>query len=828
MEREDFCWTKFSHEHVTTISRIEAIRKIIDQEVGLESCQPGITEIEKRYDDLYHDYIDGKLKHRELYDLAQTLDLDTDAFFGKVRHAWILANEPTFVALNKRAQKLTSFDEVQETFEKFATDEAMLNLKVGLSEEQIDEERQKIQEQLNAYRNMVFSYIMVTDDWNEDFIKAIRSIIDSDLVDPYTINMIVSAVSLSCSVFMDPLKIGLLLRLVKSADSCSVRERAFVGFVFSVISNPAESDACWQAAASTVIDDDFLAACVDLQRQMRLCLTSKKDSKEMMHSVVKTMFSTLTHDLTEKLKDMGKVELDEFTVDGEDPDEDIQGAFNYMLNSEDIGVDVYYHQFANQKCFGHFHSLYNWFVPFYVRNSTLKSVRVAMNQHRNFVNNLLNGASMCDTDLYSVILSLNTTSGEFIKALDADPEHLMLGHDSYDAEEGEEENEQNAEESVEEESDSAEAKDSEKVRLLDSVMEREEDLSEEEKKKLAVRIRHRYVQDLFRFYTLSPMRGTFENPFEMQMKIPFMTTGLFAKPEYDKYRLSLARFSAKRGDYAFVSKILRNLEKYTDEEHMMLALAYKSEEKYDEALEHLYVIKNTSPTYKAATELKLEIEEEIKDPAALITLNCLIKEESDESKQFKLKLKKTDLLLKLHHYKEALEWAFQMDEQYPKEEQVECRLAFSLLFSESEGDKNIDHAMALIEPYLQNSDDNEIRDILNSDMTDMDKDEKERMFMKMLSAMVSKVSKPQDHRWESMKFFYYGLCVLVKKGGTAAIRFLNEASGHAAFSPKEDIDALGLLEMGDWLDNRGIAPIELEFITKKVFEERKNNKDGGE
>lgn len=185
--------------------------------------------------------------------------------------------------------------------------------------------------------------------------------------------------------------------------------------------------------------------------------------------------------------------------------------------------------------------------------------------------------------------------------------------------------------------------------------------------------------------------------------------------------------------------------------------------KYDEALEHLYVIKKTSPTYKAATELKLEIEEEIKDPAALISLNCLIKEESDESKQFKLKLKKTDLLLKFHHYKEALEWAFQMDEQYPKEEQVECRLAFSLLFSESEGDKNIDHAMALIEPYLQNSDDNEIREILNSDMTDMDKDDKQRMFMKLLSAMVSKVSKPQDHRWESMKFFYYGLCVLVKR-----------------------------------------------------------------
>lgn len=828
MKREDFSWTKFSHENVTTISRIEAIRKIIDQEVGLESCQPGIAEIEKRYDDLYHDYIDGKLKHRELYNLAQTLDLDTDMFFGKVRHEWILANESTFVALRKRAQNLTSFDEVQETFEKFATDEAMLNLRVDLSEEQIDEERQKIQEQLNAYRNMVFSYILTTDEWNDDFVKNILDIIASDLVDPYTINMIVSAVSLSCSVFFDAPRLAVLMRLIKSDDcTCSVRQRALVGFVFCAITNSGEKQKYWDSAAGLIMDDEFLAACVDLQRQMRLCLTSKKDSKEMMHSVVKTMFTSFTQDLAEKIDQTGELGLNCFSADGENPDDALKGAFDYMLNSEDIGVDVYYHQFANQKSFGHFHSLYNWFVPFYVRNSTLKNVRATMKQHRNFINNLLRGASMCDTDLYSIILSLNNTSKEFIESLDVTPENMVSGPVFYD-EEDEEEKEQNTEEPVEDETDSTEAKDSENVTLLDSVMEHEENLSEEEKKKRAIRVRHRYVQDLYRFYTLSPMRKAFDNPFEVQKEIPFFTTGLFAKPEYDKYRLSLARFSAKRGDYAFVSKILRNLEKYTDEEHMMLALAYKSEEKYDEALEHLYVIKNTSPTYKAATELKLEIEEEIKDPAALITLNCLIKEESDESKQFKLKLKKTDLLLKLHHYKEALEWAFQMDEQYPKEEQVECRLAFSLLFSESEGDKNIDHAMALIEPYLQNSDDNEIREILNSDMTDMDKDDKERMFMKMLSAMVSKVSKPQDHRWESMKFFYYGLCVLVKKGGTAAIRFLNEASGHAAFSPKEDIDALGLLEMGDWLDNRGIAPIELEFITKKVFEERKNNKDGGE
>lgn len=826
MKREDFCWTKFSHEHVTTISRIEAIRKIIDQEVGLESCQPGIAEIEKRYDDLYHDYIDGKLKHRELYNLAQTLDLDTDNFFGKVRHAWILANEPTFVALNKRALKLTSFDEVQETFEKFATDEAMLNLKVGFSEEQIDEERQKIQEQLNAYRNMVFSYIMVTDDWNEDFILAIRSIIDSDLVDPYTINMIVSAVSLSCSVFMVPEKIGLLLRLFKSAGSCSVRERAFVGFVFSVITNPAESDACWRAAAATVTDDVLLAACVDLQRQMRLCLTSKKDSKEMMHSVVKTMFSTFTQDLAEKLKDRGKVGLDEFTADGEDPEEAIQGAFNYMLNSEDIGVDVYYHQFANQKCFGHFHSLYNWFVPFYVRNSTLKSVRGVMNQHRNFVNNLLKGASMCDTDLYSVILSLNNTSKEFIKSLDVAPENMVSGPVFYD-EEDEVEKEQNTEESVEDETDSTEAKDSENVTLLDSVMEHEENLSEEKKKKRAIRVRHRYVQDLYRFYTLSPMRKAFDNPFEVQKEIPFMTTGLFAKPEYDKYRLSLARFSAKRGDFAFVSRILRNLSQYTEEEQMMLALAYYSEKNYSDALDYVCDILEVNSKYKAAYELKLKIEEKCEDENAFSTLDEIIKLETDKDKQFKLQLKKIDLSLKFHRFNEALQLAFLLDEQHPKEEQIECRLAFSLLFTDSEGDKNIDRAMALIEPYIQKCQEDEMKKLLQADLKDIDQEHVEQMFMKMLPTMMKKVSHSVDHRWESMKYFYYGLCILVKEGGAVAVSYFDEAANYAACFGG-DVDEYGLLEMGEWLDKRGIAPIELEFMTKKVTEERKNNKDGGE
>lgn len=47
-----------------------------------------------------------------------------------------------------KSSESDKFDEVQETFEKFATDEAMLNLRVDLSEEQIDEERQRYKSSL--------------------------------------------------------------------------------------------------------------------------------------------------------------------------------------------------------------------------------------------------------------------------------------------------------------------------------------------------------------------------------------------------------------------------------------------------------------------------------------------------------------------------------------------------------------------------------------------------------------------------------------------------------------------------------------------------------
>ncbi|EKC70806.1 hypothetical protein OBE_03704, partial [human gut metagenome] len=45
---------------------------------------------------------------------------------------------------------------------------------------------------------------------------------------------------------------------------------------------------------------------------------------------------------------------------------------------------------------------------------------------------------MCDTDLYSIILSLNNTSKEFIESLDVTPENMVSGPVFYDEEDEEE------------------------------------------------------------------------------------------------------------------------------------------------------------------------------------------------------------------------------------------------------------------------------------------------------------------------------------------------------------------------------------------------------
>lgn len=72
-----------------------------------------------------------------------------------------------------------------------------------------------------------------------------------------------------------------------------------------------------------------------------------------------------------------------------------------------------------------------------------------------------------------------------------------------------------------------------------------------------------------------------------------------------------------------------------------------------------------------------------------------------------------------------------------------------------------------------------------------------------------------DQRWESLKYFYYGLCILVKEGGAVAVSYFDEAANYAACF-REDMDEYGLLEMGEWFDKRGIAPIELEFMEKRL------------
>lgn len=133
----------------------------------------------------------------------------------------------------------------------------MLNLRVDLSEEQIDEERQRYKSNLMPIAIWCF---LIFDNWWMEwwFVKNILDIIASDLVDPYTINMIVSAVSLSCSVFMDAPRLAVLMRLIKSDDStCSVRQRALVGFRFLCNNQFGWKQKYWDSAAGLIMDDEF-------------------------------------------------------------------------------------------------------------------------------------------------------------------------------------------------------------------------------------------------------------------------------------------------------------------------------------------------------------------------------------------------------------------------------------------------------------------------------------------------------------------------------------------------------------------------------------------
>ncbi len=765
-------WNSFCRKHMGIWYKLRKLEEMSKDDEVFADIQHDVLCGIRKYNRLLEQYFEGWLSSEDIGDEDGTMNDMVKSIFSQFKHDWYCAYEPTFMALANRAKNVESGDDLLATFEQLATDAAMLELQIGLSEKECEDAIQKNQEELNKYRNLLFSWVLTYRNWSYEFLQQIEKIMASQLVDRYTKAMLVSAVTLAGCTFNYDVALWILDRMYSNHESPVIRQRALVGIILMYVLYP-ENKACTYNGdfdmESKLKDKRFFAAVIDLQRQMRLCLTSEKDSLDMMNNVMKNVFSKVSSQLAEQLENQEDIEMDGFhaSIDADDDDDDVFGdAMDAMINSENVGVDVNYRQFMNMKSFGHFHSLYNWFMPFYLENSTLSSVRDLIKKYPAFFSHMVKGTMMCDSDLYSLVLSLRP---ELLETMD------IPGLDALDGE-------------------------------ADAREMNEADLDE-------TFVRHQYVQDLYRFYTLSPMRKSFDNPFDLQCEKPFMTVGVFDDPKYDKVRLSLARFSAKRSDYSFIKDILRLVDEPTKEESFMLALSHFEVGEFEEAADLcLELLKNDDKNI-AIWELCMKCFDMLDRDMAIECVDHILELETNPERKFDYLLQKLDLLLKYRKYVDALTLAYQLDNDYPKNEQVECRLAFCIMFSEPRKEFHLEEAIQILAPYLKVRN-NKLKELMGADLQNMDHEEAKQMVMKVMSSLMEDMSKHVDYAWEAKKIFYYALCIWVVEGGNECVETLKEHPVRPHQMPFDS--ALSRDNMLAWLRDFGITELEISFIVRKV------------
>lgn len=332
----------------------------------------------------------------------------------KYHYLLMLSNDSTLSALRNRGKKLGNLSDLKEKLVSALADVAMLSLDEGGSKKKKIDQMIETQKRLNELRNVIFSYITSSPMWDEDEAKEYQELLHSRAVDSVTAQLMVSAITLSCLYFFDRKKFKFLFKLAKESEDMQVRVRAWVGWALCSSQVPGFMvEECAKDIESLKEDEEGKKLLLLISKILLRSQDMKEDSEAMMKNMFHNMADKLSHediDLEGKSSFSFIQKDDDEPEDGRDVDETVE-----LLED---GADIYFTQFRETKKLGFFHSMYNWFMPFYFESPLYLSVQeMAGDKERNLHLLLVNGTA-CDSDRYSLLLMLEKEKKSFTEALE--------------------------------------------------------------------------------------------------------------------------------------------------------------------------------------------------------------------------------------------------------------------------------------------------------------------------------------------------------------------------------------------------------------------------
>lgn len=739
----------------------------------------------------------------------------------------IRSDQGVFKDLKKQGEAI-DIKEVKPTLEKFVSREAMLFLNHDLSKEEQDQASARLYQEWEEYREKIFDRFVSSGYWNDEERAVVKDTILSPTVDSLTSQLLVSAITLSAATVFDMGKFTLLYDIYRLADDDEVKVRALLGWLLvSTNCGCYEQQPDFRSFAEQLTEDckndsDLLAEIIKAQKMLAVTVFSEQKSIDYTNDIMSSLSKRFLGDLRDKVADLleadedmrniFEIDEDEETSEEESPirsvdintDEDGVDNLNVGVDSPlsmdemmDKGIDILLPQFKmlrDQTDF--FTHLYNWFMPFYLKNPHVTEALGFVDEKRKFCKAFCSTARSCPADAYSLANLIVSHPNEI-------PENIV---DCYD--------------DPEDEGDGSEPADEEEI---------VNEFFKEPGEHRAKRIRINYIRNLLRFskfYKEKDELFTILDELDDDKPAYAVLAGpLFQDEFFDKYRMAIARYSFRREFPDLVEVMLEGVPCDTLEMHFMkgwVCMQKEDDHSLCMAVDHFKKMLKIKPDMKQVyLQLGICYRNLIQVDEYLENFDKLMefKDSFSEEELFKLKLDKLKFIVMNNRFEEAMPLAYELDYTHPENQMAGALLTQLLIKIGGEhAEENFQKAHQRLDEYFAEANElfgsfekmkKEGKDTKNMMMQAMD------LFFKMMK---------NDKAAEAYNNYSLGLLALIEHQPKKAMGPFFRA--YAYYVEKdENVFFEALKEDYKWLKNYGCSYTDLMIIYNQVVAEHQKSQE---
>lgn len=738
----------------------------------------------------------------------------------------IRSDQGIFKDLKKQGEAI-DIKEVKPTLEKFVSREAMLFLNHDLSKEEQDQASARLYQEWEEYREKIFDRFVSSGYWNNEERAVVKDTILSPTVDSLTSQLLVSAITLSAATVFDMGKFTLLYDIYRLADDDEVKVRALLGWLLvSTNCGSYEQQPDFRSFAEQLTEDckndpDLLAEIIKAQKMLAVTVFSEQKSIDYTNDIMASLSKRFLDDLRDKVADLLEADEDMRNIFGIEDDEetseespirsddtntdedripnldaDIESPLS-MDEMMDKGIDILLPQFKMLRDQTEFFThLYNWFMPFYLKNPHITEALGFVDEKRKFCKAFCSTARSCPADAYSLANLIVSHSNEI-------PENIV---DCYDDPEDEE--------------DGSESADEEEI---------VKEFFNEPEEHRAKRIRINYIRNLMRFSKFYTAKDEIFNIFdELDDDKPayaVLAGPLFQDEFFDKYRMAIARYSFRREFPDLVEVMLEGVPCDTLEMHFMkgwVCMQKGDNHSLRMAVDHFKKMLKIKPDMKqvylqlgTCYRNLIQVDEYLENFDKLMEF----KDSFSEEELFELKLDKLKFIVMNNRFEEAMPLAYELDYTHPENQMAGALLTQLLIKKGGEhAEENFQKAHQRLDEYFA-----EVNELFGSfeKMKKAGKDTKNMMMQAM--DLFFKMMK-NDKLAEAYNNYSLGLLALIEHQPKKAMGPFFRV--YAYYVEKdENVFFEALKEDYKWLKNYGCSYTDLMIIYNQVVAEHQKSQE---